>query len=65
MLTLAVAEEMSTFLSTINVFFEQGVTWMGNLVNYIISQPALVVLCFAMPICGFAIGLLNRLIRLG
>lgn len=65
MLTLAVAEEMSTFLTTINIFFEQCVTWMGNLVNYIISQPALVVLCLAMPICGFAISLLNRLIRLG
>lgn len=65
MLTLAVADEMSAFLAFINTFFEQCVTWMGNLVNYIISQPALVVLCFAMPICGFAISLLHRLIRLG
>lgn len=65
MLTLAVDESMTTFLDSINVFFERCVTWMGNLVNYIIGQPALIVLCFAMPICGFAIGLLNRLIRLG
>lgn len=63
---LAAAEstDMSTFLTTIGSFFTQVVTWMGELMTYVIASPALTILVLAMPIIGFVVGYLNRLIRL-
>lgn len=55
---------MADFLATIGTFFTQAMTWVGNVITVITGNPALTVLCLAMPICGFAVGLLNRLIRL-
>ena len=55
---------MTTFLTSIGGFFTQAMTWVGNVITVITDNPCLTVLCFAMPICGFAVGLLNRLIRL-
>lgn len=55
---------MSAFLTEIGTFFTQSVTWLGDVLDVIIANPALTVLCIAMPIVGFAVGLLGRLIRL-
>ena len=55
---------MDAFLTTIGTFFTQAITWMGDVLDVVIAEPALTVLVLAMPICGFAVGLLNRLIRL-
>lgn len=55
---------MSAFLTEIGTFFTQAVTWLVNVLDVITGNPALTVLCFAMPIVGFAVGLLSRLIRL-
>lgn len=55
---------MEAFLSNIGTFFTQSVTWMGNILNVVVENPALLVLVIAMPIVGFAVGLLSRLIRL-
>lgn len=55
---------MSSFLSEIGVFFTQAVTWLGDVLETVTSNPALLVMVLAMPICGFAVGLLSRLIRL-
>lgn len=55
---------MSTFLGNIGTFFTQSVTWMGDILDAIVADPALTVLVIAMPIVGFAVGLLSRLIRL-
>lgn len=55
---------MSTFLTEIGTFFTQAVTWMGDVLTEVTSTPALLVMVLAMPICGFAVGLLSRLIRL-
>ena len=55
---------MEAFLGNVGTFFTQSVGWMGNVLNVIIENPALLVLCVAMPIVGFAVGLLSRLIRL-
>lgn len=55
---------MSAFLTEIGTFFTQAITWMGNVLDVIVENPALLVLVLAMPICGFAVGLLNRLIRM-
>ena len=55
---------MTAFLSTIGEFFTQSVTWMGNILDVVVENPALTIMVIAMPIVGFAVGLLGRLIRL-
>lgn len=55
---------MSAFLSEIGVFFTQAVTWLGDVLDVVTSNPALLVMVIAMPVVGFAVGLLSRLIRL-
>ena len=55
---------MATFLGDIGTFFTQAVTWLGDVLDVVVQNPALLVLCIAMPIVGFAVGLLGRLIRL-
>lgn len=55
---------MSAFLTEIGTFFTQSITWLGNVLDVITENPALLVLVIAMPVVGFAVGLLSRLIRL-
>lgn len=55
---------MSAFLTEIGTFFTQSVTWLGDVLDVIVANPALMVMVLAMPIVGFAVGLLGRLIRL-
>lgn len=57
-------QTMSAFLTEIGTFFTQAVTWLGDVLDVIVANPALLVLVVAMPIVGFAVGLLGRLIRL-
>lgn len=54
---------MSAFLTEIGTFFTQTITWLGDVLDVIVQNPALLVLCIAMPVCGFAVGLLGRLVR--
>lgn len=55
---------MSAFLTNIGTFFTQSITWLGDVLDTVIASPALTVMVLAMPIVGFAVGLLSRLIRL-
>ena len=55
---------MTAFLENVGIFFAQSVEWLGEVLTTITGNPALLVLCIAMPIVGFAVGLLSRLIRL-
>lgn len=55
---------MTAFLTDIGTFFTQSIAWLGDVMDTVTGDPALLVLVLAMPICGFAVGLLNRLIRL-
>ena len=55
---------MATFLESIGSFFTQSITWLGDVLDVVVSNPALTVMVLAMPIVGFAVGLLSRLIRL-
>lgn len=55
---------MTAFLSSIGEFFTQSITWLGNVLDVVTENPALLVMVIAMPIVGFAVGLLSRLIRL-
>ncbi len=55
---------MAAFLTDIGTFFTQSITWLGDVLDVVTGNPALLVMVLAMPICGFAVGLLSRLIRL-
>lgn len=55
---------MSSILTEIGTFFTQAVTWMGDVLDVIVGNPVLLVMVVAMPVAGFAVGLLSRLIRL-
>ena len=55
---------MTALLSGIGEFFTKSVSWLGTILDTITGNPALLILCIAMPIIGFSVGLLNRLIRM-
>ena len=55
---------MSGFLTNIGTFFTQAIDWLGEVLSTVSASPELTVLVLAMPIVGFAVGLLGRLIRL-
>lgn len=55
---------MTAFLTNVGTFFTQAIAWLGTVLNTVTGNPALLVMVLAMPICGFAVGLLSRLIRL-
>ena len=55
---------MTAFLTNIGTFFTTAVNWVGDVIEVVTSNPALTVLVLAMPICGFAVGLVKRLISL-
>ncbi len=56
---------MTTLLTDIGTFFTQSTTWLGDVLDIIVAQPALLIMCIAMPVVGFAVGLLGRLFRVG
>jgi len=55
---------MTELLTNIGTFFTQSIDWLGEVLTTVTSNPALLVLVIAMPVCGFAVGLLGRLIRM-
>ncbi len=55
---------LQTFLSDVGTFLTSAITWMGNVLNVVTSNPPLMVMVLAIPIAGVAIGFLSRLIRL-
>lgn len=55
---------MTAILTSIGEFFTQSITWLGDVLAVVTENPVLLIMVIAMPICGFAVGLLSRLIRL-
>lgn len=55
---------MDALLTSIGAFFTQSVAWLGDVLTVVVENPALLILVIAMPVAGYAVGLLNRLIRL-
>ena len=55
---------MTTLLTGIGSFFTQSITWLGTVLTTITGNPALLILVIAMPVIGFSVGLLNRLIKM-
>lgn len=54
---------MAAFLGEIGTFFTENLGWATEVFSTITNNPALTVLCLAMPISGFVLGWLGRLIR--
>ncbi len=52
---------MAEFLGNVGTFFTQSITWMGDVLDVVVSNPPLLVLVIAMPVCGFAVGLFKRI----
>lgn len=55
---------MTTFLTDVGTFFTQAISWLGTVLSTVVSSPVLLVLVIAMPVIGFSVGLLRRLIHL-
>ena len=54
---------MEAILTGIGAVFTQAVTWVGEIIEIIVGQPLLILLVVAMPVIGFAVGLLKRIMR--
>lgn len=63
-MVVAEAVTMSGFLDSIQTFLTEALSWLSEVLGTITGSPVLTVLCLAMPLVGFAVGLLRRLIRL-
>lgn len=57
------AVSMESILTSVGSFLTAAIGWMGDVLATIVSEPALLLLCICMPVAGFAVGLLNRLVR--
>lgn len=58
------AMTLASFLTDVGSFLTQAISWMGNVLDEITSNPPLMVMVLCIPIAGVAIGYLSRLIRL-
>lgn len=54
-------ENVVGFTHQIGIFFSGVFTWLGNVLDVITGNFALIVLCLAMPVIGFSVGLLCRI----
>ena len=60
----AVTVTMSTIVTDIGTFFTGAIAWVGDVIEVVVSNPLLMCLVVAVPLSGWAIGALKRLIRL-
>lgn len=54
---------MEAILSGVSLVFQQATTWVGEIIDIIVGQPLLILLVVAMPVIGFGVGLLKRIMR--
>lgn len=57
--------DLAAILGHVGTFLTEAISWMGEVMTYVSSNPLLFIMCFGIPIAGVSIGYLNRLIRLG
>lgn len=55
---------LATMLESVGTFFTSALGWLGQGLDTVMASPALFVLVIAMPVAGFGVGLLKRLISL-
>lgn len=54
-------EAMTALLTVVTEFFTKALTWMGEILDLIATNPILL-LGVAMMVCGFIVGIVRRLI---
>lgn len=57
-------EGLASMLTDIGSFLTSAVGWLGTALDTVTGDPALFVMVIAMPVAGFGVGLLSRLIHL-
>ena len=57
-------ETLATVLGYVGTFLTEALSWIGEVMTYVSSNPLLFIVVFGIPIAGVAIGYLKRLIRL-
>lgn len=55
---------LETAVTGVGTFFSSALTWMGDVISMISEQPLLFLMVVCLPVAGYAIGGLRRLIRL-
>ncbi len=55
---------MATVISDISSFLTAAVGWMGDVAAFIMSEPIVLLLAVVVPLSGWAIGGLRRLINI-
>ena len=55
---------VASVATDVGTFFTEAISWLGDVLDTVMSNPALFIMVIAMPVAGFAIGALRRLIRL-
>ena len=60
---MAEAASVSTILTDVGTVVTQAMTWAGNVVTFITSNP-LIMVFVALPLVGLGVGLIKRMISL-
>ena len=55
---------MSTIISDIGTFLTAAVGWMGEVADFIVGEPFILLMAVVIPLSGWAIGGLKRLISI-
>lgn len=58
------AVTLTSVLENIGTFFTSAVGWLGTALDTVMDSPALFIMVIAMPVAGFGVGLLKRLLNL-
>lgn len=56
--------DLSTILTDVGKFVTAGITWMGEVADFIMGEPFILLMAVIIPLSGWAIGGIKRLIRL-
>lgn len=54
---------LAGIITKLSAFFTQAMTWAGSVLGVVTDNPGLVIMVCAIPIIGFAFGLINRILR--
>lgn len=56
---------LSNFLSDVGSLVTAAISWMGDVWDFLVDNPILLVLVLGVPLIGLAISLIQRLFRIG
>ena len=58
------AVSMEALLTSVGTFFSQAITWFGDVIEMIVSNPLLTIMVVAIPICGYVISKIRSLMSI-